>query len=96
MVFHMTRQDIAPETTPSYPLDVQYDRESGWTLRTTTTLTDAEAKAITFRATPAQVILGDFVKVIDHQGTRIGCVKTATFHTRWNGPNFVVVTIEIR
>jgi hypothetical protein len=77
-------------------MSVTHKRGHGWTIATEHTLTDAEAAAITFRAEPRQVVMGEFVEVADAEGTRIGHVKTAEYVERAFGPAFVTVSIELR
>lgn len=66
-----------------------------WSITSPVSLTDEEAQALTFRADPKQVVLGDLVTVTDPEGTRIGHVASATYHDRSYGPAYVVVTIEL-
>lgn len=85
-------------TTPesdTFPLHVRRDRH-GWLATTPGILTDEQAKRISFQATPEQVTLGEFIKVVDAGGTRIGHISGATYHERTFGPAYVVCTIELR
>lgn len=75
---------------------VEHKPGHGWLIASSANLTDEDAAAITFRAEPKQVVMGDYVEVSDPDGTRIGHVKTATYFERWNGPAYVNVTIELR
>lgn len=68
----------------------------GWKIESPAKLTDEEAKGITFRATPAQVVMGEFVEVVDPDGTRIGHVSEAVYRERWDGPAYVVCAITLR
>jgi hypothetical protein len=67
----------------------------GWKLSTTATLTDDEAKTLTFRAEPSQVTAGEFVEVIDADGTRIGDVATITYQRSLWDLGRVVCTIDL-
>lgn len=78
-------------------MDVTYNATRGdWTITTAEAITDEAAAAITFRATPEQVVLGQFVAVNDADGVRIGHVKHATYVERFNGPAYVTVGIHLR
>lgn len=66
-----------------------------WVIRTAGTLTDDEAKAITFRADPGQVVLGAYVEVEDAEGIRIGHLSNATYHRQAFGPAYVICAIEL-
>lgn len=82
-------------TTPIVRVEKYAD---GWSIQSAdgVALTDEEAMAITFRATPDQVTMGDFVAVNDAEGTRIGVVSSATYHERAFGPAYVTVAITLR
>lgn len=65
-----------------------------WQIDAQGPLSDAEAAGITFRSEPG-VILGETVLVEDAGGTRVGYLKSATYHRRAFGPAYVIVTIEL-
>lgn len=67
-----------------------------WNIEAQGSITDAEAAGITFRAEPEGVVLGEFVKVTDAEGTRIGHLSAATYHERAFGPAYVDCSIELR
>lgn len=77
-------------------MNITHNAREGWTIETAATLSDAEAMAITFRAEPKQVVMGQFVQVTDAEGIRIGHVKSAEYVERWGGPAYVVVGIQLR
>lgn len=77
-------------------MNVTHNPREGWSIYTAATLTDEEAQAVTFRATPDQVRMGDFVELQDAEGTRIGHVARAEYVERWDGPAYVVVSIRLR
>lgn len=67
----------------------------GWTIRTIASLTDEEAAAITFESEPEHVRLGEFVQVIDANGTRIGHISSAKYlRLTFDWPR-VVCSIEL-
>ena len=69
----------------------------GWSITTAQELSNDEARAITFRADPKQVVLGDFVEVVDAGGTRIGHLSSATYHENlYMGPSYVICSIHLR
>jgi hypothetical protein len=70
--------------------------DNGWRLSSSASLTDEEAKAITFRAAPEQVTLGSFVELADPEGIRIGHLSSASYREPLYGPGYVVVSIELR
>lgn len=82
--------------TELLPTNVEHKPGNDWTITITGSITDEQAAGITFRANPAQVTMGAFVEVVDHDGTRIGHVSTASYHERIAGPAYVTVTIELR
>ena len=76
-------------------MDVKHTRNHGWTITSTSLLTDEAAQALTFLAEPKQVVMGDFVEVKDPAGTRIGYVAQAEYIRRaWNTAQ-VKVTIAL-
>lgn len=73
------------------------DREGwGWTLTTEASITDEQAAAITWRATPDQVVLGEFVKVEDAGGYRIGHLSRAEYVEHTFAPAYVLCSLELR
>lgn len=88
--------DLFDHLHESDAMDLTHTPGHGWTLTTDAELTDAEALALSFRATPAQVTLGEFVEVVDAGGTRIGHVSTAVYRERHDGPAYVVCTVALR
>lgn len=87
-------------TTPTHEpytgsLQVVKNRD-GWLVTAPIALTDRQAQEISWRAEPKQVVMGDFVEVVDPEGTRIGHVETAVYSRRLDGPPFVTVTIDLR
>lgn len=77
-------------------MNITHNAREGWTIETAATLSDAEAMAITFRAEPKQVVMGQFVQVTDAEGIRIGHVKRAEYFDGIFGPAYVMVSIELR
>lgn len=88
-------QTGAPAKHFATAINVTKDRD-GWRIETAGTFSDEEAKAVTFQATPEQVIMGEFVAVVDSVGLRIGHVAKAEYVERAFGPAYVVVAIELR
>lgn len=83
------------EPDDTFPVRLTRDRD-GWTAETTETITDEQAARFTFRTEPEDVVLGEFIQVVDAGGIRIGHLATATYHERAFGPAYVVCTIELR
>lgn len=77
-------------------MNVSYRKGHGWTITTDLSMTDETAAGLQFRAEPSQVVMGDFVEVVDAEGTRIGHVKAAEYYERDFGPAYVKVSIELR
>lgn len=69
-----------------------------WTLSVEREITDEQARALTFRAAPKQVVLGAFVQVIDGGGTRTGRLVSAThtYSPHSMGTAYVVCGIDLR
>lgn len=73
------------------------DREGKhWRIQSPETLTDAEAAAITFRAEPTDVVVGEYVEVEDANGIRIGHLATAQYKEPLFAPAFALCSIELR
>lgn len=86
----------APRTLPFAVTRTKGRDGYGWTITTTATLSDIEATQITFRAEAHQVVMGEYVEVVDAEGTRIGHIGGATYHERWDGPAYVTCAIALR
>lgn len=67
----------------------------GWLVSTSESLSDFAAQAITFKARPEDVVLGEYVEVEDADGSRIARVSRATLVRRLHHPNEVLVEIEV-
>ncbi len=74
---------------------VEKNRE-GWKITSLTALSDEEALEITFRAHPEQVVLGEFVEIVDPWGIRIGHVSAATYQRSVFGPPSVTCSVDLR
>jgi len=96
MMVSSGRRDRPEEPEEGTDMYIKLVKNYGWVLETELALENKQAAAITFRAEPKQVVLGDYVEVRDAMGTRIGHVKTAEYFERWDGPAYVVVGIELR
>ena len=83
------------EAAGTFPVRLTRDRD-GWTVVTPDVITDEQAARFTFRAEPEDVTLGEFIQVVDAEGTRIGHLASATYHEQPTGPAYVVCTIELR
>jgi hypothetical protein len=66
-----------------------------WSIVTAETITDAHAKAITWRANPSDVVLGAYVQVSDAGGLRIGHLAKATYHNPWAQTPYVICELEL-
>ena len=80
-------------------IDVRRERDEDgphWTIEAQGSLTDEEAKGLTFMATPDAVVMGEYVEVVDAGGRRIGHLASATYYERPFGPAFVICGIVLR
>jgi len=82
------------EITPGM-FDIRISNSGDWSITTAATLTDAQAKVITWRANPADVVLGAYVQVSDAGGLRIGHLSRATYHNPWAQTPYVICELEL-
>jgi hypothetical protein len=83
-------------TTREIPdLTVRRSNDGDWSISTTTTITDKQAAAITWKANPGDVEMGAYVQVSDAGGLRIGHLATATYRKDWNEPAYVICGLEL-
>ena len=91
--------EIEQDSDPTAPVfHIERRKESAdWYITTGTVLTDEEAQAVTFKADPLQVVMGDFVELEDPASTRIGHVWKAEYvGGGWTDSPYVTVQIKLR